>query len=433
MYEKNEYNVIGTGKSRIDSAAQVAGITKYICDMHLPGMLYAKPVLSTEHHAWITSIDTSAAEVVPGVIKIITGADLPEHRFGVSVMDTPCMAVKKVRYKGEMVACVAAETYEQACRAAELVKVEYERLPAVFDPKEALAPDAPIIHEELQGSFYQGNLLIPGPSDRLMLRTGNVEEGFAQSDIIFEQDFCTCPQKPLPIEPFATLAAPDVNGGLSVWSTQQCVFRNAKNLAAVLEMPISKVRYMAPCVGGAFGEKNQLGTEPAAAVLAKLTGRPVKLELTTEESLLFTGTKHPVYIHMKLGAKKDGTLMALERDCITGAGAYSNVVKEISLKVAYWGSGAYDVPNQWTDVRIVCTNRQIGSAMRGFGMSQTTFAIEVMMDMLAEKLGMDPIELRKKNIYQEGGKMSTGQTVRSAGVGMALDKLTEISGYRKKT
>lgn len=431
MYEKNEYNVIGKSIPRTDAPAQVTGATQYVCDLKLPGMLYAKPVLSTEHHAKILSIDTSEAEAVPGVHCVATAKDAPEYFFGVTYNDTPCLAVNKVRYMGEMVACVAAESYAIACKAASLVKVEYETLPAVFDPREALKPDAPIIHDELQGTSYEGNRLIPDMGKYMKLRTGDIDKGFEESDVIIEREFCTNPQKPLPIEPFATLAAPNDNDGITVWSSQQCVFRNAEHVAAVCEMPISKIRFIAPSVGGGFGEKNQIGTEPVAALLAKLTGRPVKLELTSEEQLLHTGTKHPVYFKMKMGAKKDGTLMALWRECTTGCGAYSSVAKEISLKITYWGSGPYYVPNQWTDVHIACTNRQLGSAMRGFGMAQTTFAIEVMMDMMAEELGIDPLEFRRKNMYQEGGVMSTGQAVRAAGIGMVLDKVVEASGYGK--
>ena len=431
MYEKQDYEVIGHSRPRNDAPGQVTGTVQYVCDLHLPGMLYAKPVLSTEHHARILSIDASAALALPGVHCVATSADAPDYCYGVTDHDSPCLAVNKVRYKGEMVACVAAESYALACKAASLVKVEYERLPAVFDPRDALKPGAPVIHDECQGTSYEGNLLLAGPGKTLKLRVGDVDKGFAESDVILEREFCTNPQKPLPIEPFATLAAPDDEGGLTVWSTQQCVFGIAEHVASIVQLPMSKVRMVAPAVGGGFGEKNQVGTEPVTALLAKLTNRPVKLELTTEESLMFTGTKHPMYFTYKLGAKRDGTLVALKWDCVTGCGAYSSVAKLISGKVAFWGAGPYLIPNQWSDVKIACTNKQIGSAMRGFGMGQPTFALEVLMDMLAEELGMDPLELRKKNMFRDGEHMSTGQAIRASGIGLCLDKVAEASGWGK--
>lgn len=433
MYEKNSYDVIGRSRPRTDAKKQLTGKVEYVGDMHPSGMLYAKGVFSTEHHAKILSIDIEAAKALPGVHYVATAKDVPHNLIGVTLDDTPVLAENKVRYKGEMVAAVAAETYELACRAASLVKVEYERLPAVFDPREAMKPGAPVIHDEMQQNGYEGNIHVVPATNALFqkLRTGDIEKGFAESDIIIEKEFATCPQKPLPVENFCTLAAPDNDDGLTIWSTQQCVFGNAGHIAAVVQMPLSKMRVICPAMGGGFGEKNQLGTEPITALLAKLTGKPVKMELTTEESLLFTGTKHPMYFKYKLGAKKDGTLMALKRDCITGAGAYRSVAMLITMKVTYWGAGPYNIPNQYADCYVVATNKQIGSAFRGFGMAQPTFATEVMMDMMAEKLNMDPVELRKKNMFKDGDHMATGQAVRAAGVEMVLDKVSELSGWGK--
>lgn len=433
MYEKESYEVIGKSRPRTDANKQVTGRVQYLCDMTLPGMLYGKGVFSTEHHANILSIDTSAAEKLPGVHAVLTAKDVHHNLIGVTVDDMPVLAEGKVRYRGEMVAAVAAESYELACRAAALVKVEYERLPAVFDPRRAMEEGAPILHEDKQGESYQGNIHIVPATGALYqkLRFGDVEQGFEESDVVLEHSFCTCPQKPLPIENFTTLAAPDGNDGMTLWSTQQCVFGNAGHIAAVIGMPLSKLRVICPAMGGGFGEKNQLGTEPITAVLAKATGRPVKVELTTEESMMFTGTKHPMYFDLKLGAKKDGTLVALKRHCVTGAGAYRSVAMLITMKVTYWGGGPYNIPNQYADCYVVGTNKQVGSAFRGFGMAQPTFAIEVMMDMLAEKLGMDPLELRKKNIFHDGDHMATGQAVRAAGIEAVLDKVAALSGWDK--
>lgn len=431
MYEKATYEVIGKGRPRSDAPKQVTGRVQYLCDMMLPGMLYGKGVYSSEHHARIISIDTTEAAKLTGVHAVLTHKDVPYNMIGVTLDDMPVLAEGKVRYKGEMVAAVAAETYDIACRAAALVKVEYEYLPTVFDPRAAMSDDAPILHEDKQGQSYQGNIhIVPATGELFQkLRHGDVEEGFAESDVIIERSFCTCPQKPLPIENFCTLAAPDGHDGMTIWSTQQCVFGNAGHIAQVVRMPLAKIRVICPAMGGGFGEKNQLGTEPITAVLARHTGRPVKMELTTAESLMFTGTKHPMYFTLKLGAKNDGALVALKRHCVTGAGAYCSVAMLITMKVTYWGSGPYNIPNQYADCYVVGTNKQIGSAFRGFGMSQPTFAMEVMMDMLAEKLKMDPLALRKKNIFHDGDHMCTGQAVRTAGIEAVLDKVAELSNW----
>lgn len=431
MYEKDSYEVIGKGRPRVDAVKQVTGQVQYLCDMHLPNMLYAKGVFSTEHHARILAIHTEEAERLQGVHAVVTYKDVPYNLIGVTLEDTPVLAEGKVRYKGEMVAAVAAETYDIACRAAELIRIDYERLPAVFDPREAMKQGAPVIHDEMQGTAYQGNLhIVPATGETSMhLRTGDIDEGFRQADAIVACKFATCPQKPLPIENFCTLAAPDGNDGLTIWSTQQCVFGNAGPIAKVLQMPLSRIRIICPAMGGGFGEKNQLGTEPVTALLARKAGLPVKLELTTEESLKFTGTKHPMYFNFKIGAKSDGTLTALKWETVVGAGAYRSVAMLITMKVTYWGAGPYNIPNQASDSWIVATNKQIGSAMRGFGMAQPTFALEVVMDMLAEKLHMDPLALRRKNIYRDGDHMATGQAVRAAGIGLVLDKIEELSKW----
>ena len=191
-------------------------------------------------------------------------------------------------------------------------------------------------------------------------------------------------------------------------------------------------RSVAPAVGGGFGEKNQLGTEPVTALMAQKFKRPVKLELTSEESMLFSGTRHPVYLTMKLGAKKDGTLTALQWKSITGAGAYASVAILITGKIAIWSAGPYLIPNQSSETCVVATNRQPGAAMRGFGMTQCTFAMETMMNMLADELGIDRVEIRRKNMFRNGEHMSTGQAIRAEGISLCLDKVTEVSGWQGK-
>lgn len=436
MYEKDQYSIVGKSHPRTDAAKLAAGRVEFVSDMKLPNMLYAKGVFSTEHHAKILSIDSHEAMSIPGVRAVVTWEDVPFNGMGVDIPDQPVLAEGKVRYKGEMVAAVAADTYETAMEAAKKVKVSYETLPAVFDPRLAMKEDAPIIPSERMAEHYRGNIHLIGighlaggdKHDHIKLRRGDVEQGFAESDVILQKEFMTSVQKSASIEPCCTIADWQ-DGGVTIWSTQQCPHGNAPAIATAIGLPLSKMRVVAQALGGGFGEKNQILLEPVTALLSKKAGRPVKFQFTVEEHLMWSGTRHPVYMDLKLGAKKDGTLMALERYTVTGAGAYRSVAAFITGKVAFWGGGPYNIPNQKADCYIVATNKQIGSALRGFGMAQPTFAIEGMMDMMAEELGMDPLALRLKNVYHDGDYTATGQCVRSAGIEPVLRKVAQLSGW----
>ncbi len=433
MYEKEAYCVIGKSRPRIDVDQQLTGQVRYTGDMKVPGMLYAKGVLSIHDHAKILSIDTSEAMEIPGVRGIATAKDTAFNRVGIPpCLDHPVFAEQKVRYKGELIALVAADTYEIACRAAKLVKVEYEVLPAVFDPREAIKPGAPILHEG-EPEFYRGNIhIVPATGgDCQKLRKGNMEEGFAQCDYVIEKDFATCPRRAAPIENFVTLAVPEGSENITIYAAQQCPHGNSGPIAGVLGMPQSRVRIICPAMGGGFGVKNYMTNEAATATLARKTGRPVRWALDTAEMFEHAGTNHGVYFRYKLGFKKDGTLVALDRTSYTAAGAYRGVAMLITMKITYWGCGPYNIPYQSADCYVVATNRNPGVAFRGFGMAQPTFAMEVLMDMAAEKCGMDPYEFRKKNIIHDGDYMATGQVVRSSGSEKTLDKVAELSEWKK--
>lgn len=424
-----DYAEIGKSRPRIDAYQQVTGKVEFTNDLNLRDMLYAKPLLSTEHHARIIDLDTSAAERLPGVRGVATAKDAPDNVNGLIIPDQPVFADDKVRYKGEIVALVAADTEEIAREAVELIKVKYERLPAVFDPREALKPDAPILHEHGQGKWCRGNQVLPHGHESFFLSHGDVEKGFGESDLIVEETFGTSAQRCAPIEGHAFIAKPEGPDRITIIGNSQMPFWHQPAIAKALRLPLNRVRVSSTPIGGAFGQKNDITIEPNLAVLAMKTGRPVKWALTTQEDFLFTSTKIPVYFTYKVGVRSDGTLMAVSRDAISNTGAYASTTMITMSKCTLIGAGPYNVPNHRANTLVVYTNKCRSAAFRGFGMSQPTFAIEVMMDIIAEKLGMDRLELRMKNLMKDGDRAATGQAMRSVGIKACLDKVVEMSGW----
>ena len=421
-----QFTEIGTRRPRVDARAQVTGETCYVGDMHLPGMLYAKGLLSTEHHARLLELDTVEAERLPGVKVVVTARDVPNNNFGQIIPDQFVFADNKVRYRGEVVALVAAETEEIAQEAVELIKVKYERLPAVFDAREAMKPDAPVIHDEAQGVLCQGNVVLAHGHECMRLVHGDVERGFEEAAVVIEHDFATASQRSAAMEPMVSLAKPERTGGLTIWTSTQAPFMIAGILAGVFRMPLNRLRLIVPAVGGGFGGKGAGGLEAMVGVAALKAGRPVRWTMSTGEDFRFATTKAPHHMHFKLGAKRDGTLTAIYRKHIANAGAYGSVAILTTAKATMIGSGPYRIPNQLAESWVVYTNKQPSGAFRGFGISQPTFAIETMMDIMAERLGMDRLELRLKNALQDGDTCGTGQTMHSVGITACLEKVRDM-------
>lgn len=420
---------IGQRRPRIDAFQQVTGQVEYCNDLHLPGMLYAKPVLSTEHHARILSIDTSAAEKVRGVKAVATAEDAADNVNGLIIPDQPVFAADKVRYRGEIVALVAATSEEAAAEGAALVKVEYEPLPAVFDPREALEPGAPIIHEFGQGKWCRGNQVLPHGHESFFLAHGDVEKGFEESDIVVEHTFGTSAQRCAPLEGHAFIAKPEGPDRIAIIGNTQMPFWHQPAVAKALRLPLNRVRMVSTPIGGAFGQKNDITIEPNLAVLAMKLGKPVKWAMTTEEDFNFTSTKIPVYLTFKIGVKNDGTLVAVDRKGLSNTGAYASTTMITMNKCTLIGAGPYRVPNHRAETLVVYTNKCRSAAFRGFGMSQPTFAMEIMMDIVAEKLGMERLEFRMKNLLVNGDRAATGQAMRAVGIKECLEKVAELSGW----
>jgi CO/xanthine dehydrogenase Mo-binding subunit len=420
---------VGRRRPRVDGRLQVTGRVLYTGDLSVPGMLYAKGLLSTEDHARIIDLDTGRAERLPGVRGIATARDCPDNITGLIVQDQPVFAETRVCYRGEPIALVAADTEEIAQQAVELISIRYERLPAVFDPREAMKPGAPLVHPEWQGKYCTGNIVLAHGQQCMRLVNGDVEDAFARSDLIVEHSFATSPQRCAPLEPHVCLAKPEGTNGITVYSSTQMPFWHQPALANVLKLPLNRVRVIAPPLGGGFGQKDNITIEPNVAVLAMKIGRPVRWALTTTEDFRYTSTKLPVYSTYKIGLKADGTLRAIHRKHITNTGSYASHGIIVSNKTTLIGSGPYRIPNQLAETWVVYTNKVQSAAFRGFGMSQPSFAVEVMMDIIAERLRMDPVELRLKNILRTGYRAGTGQVLRAVGIGKCIEKVCEMSGW----
>jgi CO/xanthine dehydrogenase Mo-binding subunit len=432
--EGNEW--VGRSPARVDAREKVTGKGTFIDDMKLPGMLYAKVLRSKFPHARILKMDTSRAEKLAGVKGVVTGAELP-FLHGEAVQDNPLLARGKVRYAGEPVAAVAAADEETAEHALSLIEVEYAKLPAVFDPEEAAQPGAPLIHEDLK-TYARATTVTPiegtNVCNHFQLRRGDVEKGFAESDHIFEDTFRTPMQQHSFIEPHGAICLVDDENNITVWANNDSPYRCRSEIANALKIPLTKVRVaIAPYIGGNFGGKGGLQAEACALALAwKVRNKPIKVMFTREEELCSSLVRHPALIKMKTGVKKDGTILAREVKLYWGTGAYAEKGPTVSRFGGVSAAGPYKIPNVSIDSYCVYTNRQKAGAMRGYGGPQACWAYESQMDMIAHRLGLDPLELRLRYIYEEGDAHATGQKLVSEGVKECLEKVAEAMEWGKK-
>jgi CO/xanthine dehydrogenase Mo-binding subunit len=394
---------IGTSPPRIDAWEKVTGRLEYTGDMKMAGMLHAKILWGPHPHALIRRIDTSAARALLGVHAVLTHEDVPgPNRFGVAVLDQRVLAEGKVRSIGDAVALVAAETEEIAETALGLIVVDYEPLPGVFTIEAALAPDAPLVNDGDDNLFQHTTV-----------RKGDIVDGFAQADVIVEQTYRTQSMDHMPMEPEASLAYLDSMGVLNILTATQYPFRDRRQIAPNVGLPMNKVRVIQAPVGGGFGRKDDITTEIHAGLLAVKTGRPVRLVYTREESLFALTKRHPFTIHYKSGARADGRLTAVEASIYGDSGPYMSLGMYVIKKAGIHATGPYFVPNVKVDTYTVITNNLTGGAMRGFGVLQIAVAHESQMDMLARAIGMSPVEFRLINCLKPGLTTATGQVVNS--------------------
>jgi aerobic-type carbon monoxide dehydrogenase small subunit (CoxS/CutS family) len=411
---------IGANVRRLDAPSKVSGRLKYAADMKLPDMLQMQVLRSPHAHARILSIDTSEAEAMDGVACVITSADVPgTDGFGVFVHDQPIMARGKVRHVGEAVAAVAAEDLVTARRAVSKIKVEYEELPGLFDPEDALKPGAPVIHDYAPGNVVK----------HIPVRKGDIDAGFAAADIVLEDDFSTQQVEHAYLEPEAGIAYVDPDDVVVVISPSQNITHHRHMLAEIIAKPINKVRFIMSPVGGGFGGKEDMIYQGMLALAAMKTHRPVQLNFTREESLIASAKRHPSRVHYKMGLKWNGRITAIEFNMLSDGGAYGMSSEGVMRKAAILSCGPYEVDNLKVDTTAVYTNNTPSGAFRTFGGMQAQFATESMMDMAAEALDMDPFEIRRLNMMKIGAKTHTQQTLETASLDRVLDAAETASRW----
>ncbi len=412
--------VIGASPQRKDALGKVTGAAHYTADVPLEKTAYALPVRSPHHHATLDSIDVSAALALPGVIAVLTSTDVPASKlFGPLVVDQPVLAVERVRHIGEPVALVVAETKMIAQQAVARVQVAYTPLAAVLDPREALQPGAVQVQPA-------GNLLT-----KYEVNDGDVNAGFAQADVILEDDFSVQRISPGYMEPENSLARYNPDGSLTVWVNSQKPFDDQATIALVLGLPVEKVQVMGAMVGGAFGGKEDSSISVLAALACWCTRRTVRVVNDRHESFVAHPKRHPAMIHLKIGAKRDGTLLALQAVVFMDTGAYASYGPAVGGLLTEMVPGAYRIPNVSVETNVVYTNSPYSGAMRGFGSPQAHFALESALDMLAETLHMDAIELRRKNILRPGDKLFT-QVVVDEGAESLVHCLNAVAAARER-
>lgn len=397
--------VIGSLQIRPDAVEKVTGAAVFTDDLSFPGMLHARVKRAEVPHALLTRLDISRARRLPGLAAVLTAEDIPgEHNHGLVSFDWPALVGvgERVRTVGDAVAIVAAERREIASEALELIVAEYELLPVISDPVQARQPEALSLHP-------RGNLL-----KHIKVRKGDVNEGFAEADVALEHTFFTPILEHAFMEPECSIARPTPDGRMEIYVGSQIPYSDRNQVARCLGWPEDRVRVIGQLMGGGFGGKEDIAGQIHAALLAHATGRPVKLLFDRHESLLVHPKRHATQIRVKIGAKRDGRLTAVETELYGDTGAYASLGEKVMTRATTHSSGPYDVPHAKADCYAMYTNNPPAGAFRGFGVTQSAFAIESMMDRLAQTLGIEPIALRKKNALRVGSLTNTGQELRES-------------------
>jgi CO/xanthine dehydrogenase Mo-binding subunit len=400
-------SIVGQSVPRVDSHGKVTGETQYPGDLSMPGMLYMKILFAERAHARVLSVDPSKALAAAGVVAVYTSKDVPVNEYGLQIPDQPVLCgpgsskpyTDIVRFVGDQIAAVVAQTEAQADAAMKLIHVEYEDLPVLADPLTALKNDAPVLHPDRGDT----NVCV-----HYKIRKGDVEDAFAKADVIVEEEYHTPVQEHAFLQPEAGLSYVDKDGRITVESGGQWTHADRDTIAHALGLPDEMIRIVYPAIGGAFGGREDLSVQVVLALATWKLGRPVKIIWSRRESMIGHGKRHAVTIKAKWGATRDGKIIAADQELIGDGGAYMYTTNKVLGNAAITSTGPYFIPNVKVDVYGVYTNNVPGAAFRGFGAPQALFMAESQVNKLAQKLGMDPVEFRLKNALRDGDTMGVG-------------------------
>jgi CO/xanthine dehydrogenase Mo-binding subunit len=422
--------IVGTRRPRQDGLEKATGAARYLADLRPAGMLHARVLLAGVPHARIAALDPSAARALPGVFAVLTHEDVPDLRYGPFVRDRLLFARDVVRFEGEVVAAVAAQTPELADAACRSIRVDYEALPAVLDAEAALAEGAPLVHPDWESYKASASIVRSGNECARMTQVkGDVEAGLAEADLVVAERYAADMTHPVPIEPHAALA--EWHGDrVTIWTSTQAPFAARAGVAQTLGIPEGDVRVIVPTLGGGFGGKCDFHFEAHVAALARAAGRPVRLVLSRREEFVATDkTRHPIAIELETGVRRDGTIVARRARIVLDGGAYTSdslFATELALMMAV---GPYRVPHVQVEASTVYTNRTPAGSVRAPSGPQVCWAVEQHNDVIADRLGLDPVEFRRRNLVQAGDTGPTGQVFEAPAALACLDRAAELAGW----
>jgi CO/xanthine dehydrogenase Mo-binding subunit len=434
--------VVGQRAKRYDGMSHVFGETKFVDDIIIPGTLAVKALRSPVHKGTIKGLDISSAEAMPGVAGVITAVDVPCNAYGL-VPDQPVLAGESIRYKGEPIAAIAAVDEDTALEGLDKIGLDIEEEEAVFDPLEAMKPDAPKVRPE-------GNIFMFDERPYRQIVFGDIEAGFKEADLVVENEYLHPSLEHAQLEPQTSLAVPQANGKLTIYTVSQAHYFHLGMLCGILAMDPKDIRceqwaartgsswrhnagfqninYIGGTIGGAFGSKNDIHADHVAALMALKTGRPCKWRWTREEDLLYSTFRGAWRMKIKDGVKRDGRIVAREITSIREAGAYTSFNSYVVDKHCFLATGPYFVPNVYIQGYCVYTNKPPASSMRGFGVTPACFATEVQINRIAKALGMDQWDVRFINAYRRGDQTPTRRVINSVALVEVMQKLAEKAG-----
>jgi CO/xanthine dehydrogenase Mo-binding subunit len=430
--------VVGHPVPRVDALEKVTGRARYVTDLALPGMAHAKVLRSPYAHARVRRVDLTRARELPGVFAALAGADLTwcDPYYGPAYRDRPVLAIDVARYEGEPVAAVAAVDEATAEEALELIDVDYEPLPAVMTLEEALAPGAPLVHvgQPPAGHFADLSTLRPRPGTNIChqfhFARGDAAAAFGGADVVVEDAYRFPPVQHVALEPHAVLAVWDETGTLTLWASTQNPYSVRVELAKMFDVPLARIRVVVPHLGGGFGSKTYAKLEPLAATLARAAARPVRLAASVPEAFQ-TVRRCASRVAVRVGFRRDGTLVAVECDADYDVGAYADIGPRVVQKGTYTATGPYRVPHVRLEARAVYTNTTPGGAFRGFGVPQLAWALESLFDVAADRLDRDPVDLRRQNFLAHGEEFAPGDTPIDGKLEESLSRAAEAIGWTR--